>query len=192
MQSPPADWRCQLARTAQAHVFASIRAVRYKPFFLRSAQRFFIAIDNRLLPSGVRPPRLFLFNLVPLGLPALVFLPPRAKADPRSAAIARPSLSLSSFKSATNLSRSKIRSFGALAICSSRRSVTARYDSRPIDARIGAHANSYQRNTYSFYRLDPIMRNIEYPRREQSAAMRQVAGIVDNQYSGVLLPWKKS
>lgn len=180
LQSRPSDWRCQLARPAQAYVFASIRAVRYKPFFLRSAQRFFIAIDNRFLPSGVRPPRLRLFDVVPLGLPARLFLPPRDKADPKSAAIARPSLSLSSFNSATNLSRSKIRSFGALAIRSSRRCVTVRYNSRPIDARIGAYANSYQRNTYSFYRLDPITQNIEYPLREQRT-MPQVAGIVDNQ-----------
>jgi hypothetical protein len=27
------------------------------PFFLRSAQRFFIARDRRFLPSGVMPPR---------------------------------------------------------------------------------------------------------------------------------------
>src|ERR1019366_21626 len=141
LQSPPADWRCQLARTAQAYVFVSIRAVCYIPFFLRSAQRFFIAIDNRFLPSGVRPPRLRFFDVVPFGLPARAFLPPPDKADPTSAAIARPSLSASSFNSATNLSRSKIRSFGALAIRSSRRRVTVRYGSRPIDARIGAHAN---------------------------------------------------
>src|SRR5208337_1672718 len=133
----------------QAYVFASIRAVRYKPFFLRSAQRFFIASDNRFLPSGVRPPRLRLFDVVPfflraaqrffiaidnrflpsgvrpprlrffdvlpLGLPTPIFLPACDKADPNSAAIARPSLSLSSLNSSTNLSRSKIRSFGALA-----------------------------------------------------------------------------
>jgi len=154
-------------------------AVRYKPIFLRSTQRFFIAIDNRFLPSGVRPPRLRLFNVTPLGLPTR-FLPPPDKADPKSAAIARPSLSLSSFKSATNLSRSKIHSFAALAIRSSRLSVTARYDSRPIDARIEAHANSYQRNTYSFYRRDPITQNIEDPPRETKTA-RQVATIVDNQ-----------
>ena len=147
---------------------------------LRSAQRFFIAIDNRFLPSGVRPPRLRFFDVVPFGLPTRVFLPPPDKADPTSAAIARPSLSLSSFNSATNFSRSKIRSFGALAIRSSRRCVTARYDSRPIDARLGAHTNLYQRNTYSFYRLDPIAQNIEDPPREQRTTP-QVAGIVDNQ-----------
>ena len=35
----------------------SFVAVFYEPFFLRSAQRRFIASDNRLLPSGVMPPR---------------------------------------------------------------------------------------------------------------------------------------
>ena len=33
----------------------------YRPFFRRSAQRFFIASDNRFLPSAVRRPRLLLF-----------------------------------------------------------------------------------------------------------------------------------
>src|SRR5260370_32537186 len=35
----------------------------YRPFFRRSAQRFFIASDNRFLPSAVRRPRLILFAL---------------------------------------------------------------------------------------------------------------------------------
>src|ERR1700676_5744942 len=34
----------------------------YEPFFLRSAQRFFIVSDSRLLPSGVSPSRFFPFN----------------------------------------------------------------------------------------------------------------------------------
>ena len=76
-------------------------------FFRRSAHRFFIAIDNRLLPSGVRPPRLRFFEVVPPRLPD--------RADPRSAVIALPSRSRSFFKSATNFSRSKVLSFGALA-----------------------------------------------------------------------------
>src|SRR5271166_3333127 len=84
--------------------------MRYVPCFRRSAQRFFIAIDRRLLPSGVRPPRLRPFDVLPLGLPPR-FLPPCDKADPRSAERARPSRSLSFFKSATNLSRSKISSY---------------------------------------------------------------------------------
>ncbi len=32
----------------------------YEPFFLRAAQRRFIAKDKRLRPSGVMPPRRFL------------------------------------------------------------------------------------------------------------------------------------
>ena len=31
----------------------------YEPFFLRSAQRLFIANESRFLPSGVMPPRVF-------------------------------------------------------------------------------------------------------------------------------------
>ena len=80
------------------------------PFFRRSAQRFFIAIDRRLLPSGVRPPRLRPFDVLPLGLPPR-FLPPCDKAVPMSAEMARPSRSLSFFKSATNLFRSKVSSY---------------------------------------------------------------------------------
>jgi hypothetical protein len=90
---------------------------RYELFFLRSAHRFFIAIDRRLLPSGVRPPRLRFFIVVPLGLPTRFFFPPpdkAAPADPSSALMARPSRSLSFAKSATNLSRSKVHSFGVL------------------------------------------------------------------------------
>jgi hypothetical protein len=96
-----------------------IRAVRYMPFFLRSAQRLFIAIDSRRLPSAVKPPRLRFFDMEPLGLPPFL-LPPPDKADPSSAVIALPSLSLSFFKSATNLSRSKVLSFGEHAIRNSR------------------------------------------------------------------------
>jgi hypothetical protein len=33
-----------------------------EPFFLRSAQRLFIANDSRFLPAGVMPPRLFLLG----------------------------------------------------------------------------------------------------------------------------------
>lgn len=80
------------------------------PFFRRSAQRFFIAIDSRLLPSGVRPRRLRLFDVLPLGLPPR-FLPPCDKAFPMSAEMARPSRSLSFFKSANNFSRSKVGSY---------------------------------------------------------------------------------
>jgi len=82
---------------------------------LRSAQRFFIAIESRLRPSGVKPPRLRFLVVDPLGLPIRFFvLPPPDKAalaDPNKAVIARPSRSRSFARSATNLSRSKGCSF---------------------------------------------------------------------------------
>ncbi len=106
-------------------------------FFRRSAQRFFIAIDNRLLPSGVKPPRLRFFAVVPLRLPLPVVLPPD-KADPKSAVIALPSLSLSFFKSATNFSRSKVLSFGAPTVRSLRLFSKGPPDSGPINTLIGA------------------------------------------------------
>jgi hypothetical protein len=77
-------------------------------FFLRSAQRFFIASDSRFLPSGVSRPRRFLF------LPAGAGFGPRlapAAAEPSSAAIALPIRSASRLKSATILSISKVHSF---------------------------------------------------------------------------------
>jgi hypothetical protein len=82
---------------------------------LRSAQRFFIANDNRLLPSGVSPPRLLAFNADGRGVATLVFLAARGEFAPSNAAMARLSLSLSCFKSATILCKSKIHSF--LLIC---------------------------------------------------------------------------
>jgi hypothetical protein len=81
----------------------------YLPIFLRSAQRFFIASDNRLRPSGVMPPRFFLFVVLPLGLPTR-FFPPGANAEPKSAPMARLNLSRSFFKSETTFARSKVRS----------------------------------------------------------------------------------
>jgi hypothetical protein len=65
---------------------------------LRAAQRFFIISDKRFLPSGVIPPRLFLFAVGPLRVP---FLLVAAGPTPNRAEIARPSRSLSFFKSAT-------------------------------------------------------------------------------------------
>jgi hypothetical protein len=91
---------------------------RYELFFLRSAHRLFIAIERRRRPSGVKPPRLRFFVALPLGLPTRFLPPPPDKADPadpKRALIARPNLSLSFAKSATNLSRSKVRSFGVHA-----------------------------------------------------------------------------
>src|SRR6202167_599087 len=97
----------------------AMRALCYDLFFLRSAQRFFIAIDNRFLPSGVRPPRLrffgFVFVVEPLGRPRR-FLPRPGNTDPTSASMAPPSRSLSFVKSASNISRSQVRSFGTLAL----------------------------------------------------------------------------
>jgi hypothetical protein len=82
----------------------------YEVFFLRSAQRFFIANDNRRLPSGVSPPRGLAFDVGVGGATPLV-LAARGEPDPSSSAMARLSLSLSRFRSVTILSRSKIRSF---------------------------------------------------------------------------------
>jgi hypothetical protein len=78
---------------------------------LRSAQRFFIASDNRLLPSGVSPPRFLAFNVDGRDVAMLVFLAVRGEFAPSNAAMARLSLSLSCFKSATILCKSKIHSF---------------------------------------------------------------------------------
>ena len=79
-------------------------------------QRFFIASDNRFLPSAVRRPRLLLFAV---GAEAAAFPFEVAAGEwvPSSVAIARLSRSLSLFNSATILSMSKIRSSGALLIC---------------------------------------------------------------------------
>src|SRR6202158_2470473 len=89
---------------------ASGRDRIYEPFFLRSAQRFFIASDSRLLPSGVSPPRFFPFNAGGGGV-ATPVLTARGEFDLSSTAMARLSLSLSCFKSATILCRSTIGSF---------------------------------------------------------------------------------
>src|SRR5260370_29657039 len=87
----------------------------YRPCFRRSGQRFFIASDNRFLPSAVRRPRLLLFAV---GAEAAAFPFEVAAGEwvPSSAAMARLSRSLSLFNSATILSMSKIRSSGALLI----------------------------------------------------------------------------
>ena len=87
-----------------------------RSFFLRSAQRFFIASDNRFLPSAVRPPRLL---LLAMGAEAAAFAFEVAAGEsvPSSAAMARLSRSFSLFNSATILSTSKIRSSGALLVC---------------------------------------------------------------------------
>jgi hypothetical protein len=74
----------------------------YEVFSLRSAQRFFIANDKRLRPSGVRPlPRLSPVTAGGRGAAALIFLTIRDEFEPSSSAIARLSRSLSCFKSMT-------------------------------------------------------------------------------------------
>ena len=80
-------------------------------FIFPSLQRFFIASDSRLLPSGVSPPRLRFFVVLPLGL-LTRFLLPGDEADPRRALTARLRRSRSFAKSETNFARSKVvRSF---------------------------------------------------------------------------------
>ena len=81
----------------------------YKPFFLRSAQRFFIASDNRLLPSGVIPPRRFLFGKWPAA--RRLFFEVRGEIVPSRALIARVILSPSCLRSARIFLKSKLFSF---------------------------------------------------------------------------------
>ena len=78
-------------------------ALADKFFARRSAQRLFIASDNRRRPAGVMPPRLLrgAFGVAPL---------PLTPAPPISAAIARPIFSLSLFNSAMIVLRSNIGS----------------------------------------------------------------------------------
>jgi hypothetical protein len=90
---------------------------RYSPisyflFIFPSLQRFFIAKESRLLPSGVIPPRFFPIVVLPMGLP-MRFLPSGDKADtadPTSAVMARLRRSRSFVKSETTFVRSKVRS----------------------------------------------------------------------------------
>jgi hypothetical protein len=83
----------------------------YDSFFLRSAQRLFIANDKRLLPSGVRPlPRLSPVVAGEWGAATIVLLTGRDKFVPSSSAIARLSRFPSCFKSAIILSKSTIHS----------------------------------------------------------------------------------
>lgn len=96
---------------------------RFKPLFRRSAHRFFIATDKRLLPSGVsRRRRLFAAGAEPAitFAPAVLFEP-----RPSSAAMALLSRVISCFNSATILSVLKIRSFRSIAIRPAQPSVKA-------------------------------------------------------------------
>jgi hypothetical protein len=79
-----------------------------QPFFLRSAQRRFIASDRRFLPAAVSRPR---FLPVVAGEDAAILAGPRLGADPDNASIARPIRSLSDFKSAIIFSTSNVLSF---------------------------------------------------------------------------------
>jgi hypothetical protein len=82
----------------------------YAIFFLRSAQRFFIANDMRLRPSNVIPPR----RRLPLGRPvAFAFAAPRDEEPiPTSASIARTIRSFSASKFDNIFCKSTGFSFG--------------------------------------------------------------------------------
>lgn len=83
-----------------------LRPTSYFLFILPSAQRFFMASDSRLLPSGVSAPDLRFLDVLPLGLPTRL-LTRCDEADPRSAVMARPSRSRSFCKSEISFARSK-------------------------------------------------------------------------------------
>jgi hypothetical protein len=85
-------------------------AYALETFFLRSAHRFFIKSDNRLLPAGVRRLPFLLLRAARCGT-ALV-LAADFGASPSNAAMARLSRSLSLFSSATILPVSKVLSCG--------------------------------------------------------------------------------
>jgi len=88
----------------------------YEPILLRTAHRLFIASDKRLRPSGVMPPRLFTFEAAWGEAAALLPVPSPKELMPSNAAIARLSWRSSRFKSATILSKSKIRSLPRLSL----------------------------------------------------------------------------
>ena len=77
---------------------------------MRSAQRFFMACDKRLLPAGVIPPRrLFLLpGAAVLRAPPLVHVVMLEEAGPTSAAIALPIRSFSRSSSYTIFCTSKV------------------------------------------------------------------------------------
>src|SRR5215472_7528852 len=62
------------------------------PFFLRSAHRFFINMDNRFLPAALMPPRLFFFA-GPFRETLTLLFPGRVEPRPVKAAMAREILS---------------------------------------------------------------------------------------------------
>src|SRR6267378_480230 len=99
-----------MTSASSRQIAVDLRELLYEVFFLRSAQRFFIANDSRLLPSGVRAPRLFAFNTGERGMAMLVVLAVRGEFVPSSSTMARLRRSLSCFRSATILSRFKVHS----------------------------------------------------------------------------------
>src|SRR5208283_3639951 len=84
----PAMWR-------RPPLLELLEATSYFPFFLRSAQRFFIANDKRLLPSSVIPQRRRPVARAP---PARFFVTGDDDAIPSRASIARTIRSLSALR----------------------------------------------------------------------------------------------
>jgi hypothetical protein len=80
----------------------------HQPIFFRSAQRFFIANDILLLPSGVRALPCFPFTFIGRIEATVAFFTVPDEFAPSSAAIARASLSFSCLSSATIFSVSKL------------------------------------------------------------------------------------
>src|SRR5271169_938451 len=89
----------------------------YEPFFLRSAQRFFINIDNRFLPAAVIPPCFFFLRVAALGAATLFVRTAAVLPRPTNAAMARPIRSPSFRKSDTIAFRSTVRSSGWPTVC---------------------------------------------------------------------------
>jgi hypothetical protein len=92
----------------------------HEPIFFRSAQRFFIANDILLLPSGVRALPCFPFTFIGRIEATVAFFTVPNDFAPSSAAIARVSLSLSCLSSTSIFSLSKLYpSFGLVDLARS-------------------------------------------------------------------------
>jgi hypothetical protein len=72
--------------------------------------------DKRLLPAGVRPPRFFVFELAARRVATPFFVLATVASDPSNAAMARLRRSLSFFRSATILSKSKVSSYRSFSL----------------------------------------------------------------------------
>jgi hypothetical protein len=92
-------WQVATGLNALSRVWWKIEV--HEPIFFRSAQRFFIANDILLLPSRVRALPCFPFTCITRGIATFVFLAAPDEFAPSSAAMARPSLSLSCLSSVT-------------------------------------------------------------------------------------------